>query len=624
MKKRVFIFCFLTMILGISYPFLLSNKKFIFLNSNLEKIFLKLHILNEQQYYFTLGKITFLTSKSKTAFIHANFKEVSLTTQKSDKINDSTLIELEIPNTSLPSQWQILDNELSDVTGKYRFKFKNFYPLFSTNPYSQVFLRSFKVKDQSYIIIGSPEVDEWLVYSQGILIPITMKLKNGASSEENYLKSIIDQAIPKFDQYLVAIKQGGNPLNAMADFIFGRNKFKERLAQSFISEKGKKLKNIILNTQDTLTQLRAAFNYLDDIEKDKIIYLSEIVIANTILEAAYYFPFLEGEALDFPLKDAISPIPIIIKLISDKLIEKNKPKDDLEKILLLSMYNKEFMQAVPDVTIFKHELVAALKQKKGHCGTFSRLLAAMLNTQHIKSRIIEMYNYPKNTGHVILEILLNNKWIALDPTYTTYFYKLNDNGKMEVFNFAELRSSKKDYNIKQMILNKKRHLRGGELAQHYTSINMYKQSDPAGVTTLDNPMFFPLNLEPNDIIDLKKPTSAFFHQGGHALGNTFLNINHKLKLHLLTKGRKYKLTYLFSSMGGNTRDYPFFIVEAARGSLGASPYSTFTYSYQAPRINQWNIIFTAKSPEEIFYINHRNNGERIYMMINEIMLSEIK
>lgn len=288
------------------------------------------------------------------------------------------------------------------------------------------------------------------------------------------------------------------------------------------------------------------------------------------------------------------------------------------------MYGKEFMIGMPDITNFKHELVAALKQKKGHCGTFSRLLAAMLNTQHIKSRLIEMYNYPKNTGHVILEVLLNNEWIAIDTTYTAYFYKFNANGKMEILNFAKLRSSKKDHHIKKIILNKKRFLQNGKNAQDHISINMYQRSDPAGVITLDNPMFFPLNLALNDIINPAEPMSPFLYQGGHALGITFLNINHKLKLSLLQKGHKYKLSYLFHSMGGDIRARPFFTTEAFRESLDTSPYSTFTYSYQSPEKKEWNIVFTAKNTQENFYITHKHNGEQVYMIIDKIMLSEVK
>lgn len=191
MKKPIIIFFFLTVALGISYTFLRPHK-----------------------------------NKSSLDFIHENFTPISVNDQK----KTSSQTQLNIPLTCLPTEWEKSKGNLLEIISQ---------------THSQIFIKNFKIKGKEHTLIVLPENNEAFLYSQEIFIPVTLKSDYTISKETIPLDLISSQINPDFESYLKAIQTGIPPLKAMTDFIFGPHNLKEQLDQIFVSEKGKKLKNII-------------------------------------------------------------------------------------------------------------------------------------------------------------------------------------------------------------------------------------------------------------------------------------------------------------------------------------------------------------------------------------------
>jgi len=67
-----------------------------------------------------------------------------------------------------------------------------------------------------------------------------------------------------------------------------------------------------------------------------------------------------------------------------------------------------------------------LLEAKGGCGSFSFVLAKLLKTSGIKSRIGQMKCGEEWGCHMIVEANIEDDWVVLDPTYNLYFTKQNN------------------------------------------------------------------------------------------------------------------------------------------------------------------------------------------------------
>ena len=72
-----------------------------------------------------------------------------------------------------------------------------------------------------------------------------------------------------------------------------------------------------------------------------------------------------------------------------------------------------------------HPATIDLMTGRGGCGSFSMVLARILQDYHYPVRIVQMYSDGRYAAHNILEVNINTKWIVLDPLFNTYFVKPN-------------------------------------------------------------------------------------------------------------------------------------------------------------------------------------------------------
>jgi hypothetical protein len=67
----------------------------------------------------------------------------------------------------------------------------------------------------------------------------------------------------------------------------------------------------------------------------------------------------------------------------------------------------------------------------GACGDYTHVLGRALRTAGIKINIIQMKVGDLFGGHIVIEALVENRWIILDPLYNLYFK--NPNGNLATF-----------------------------------------------------------------------------------------------------------------------------------------------------------------------------------------------
>ena len=70
---------------------------------------------------------------------------------------------------------------------------------------------------------------------------------------------------------------------------------------------------------------------------------------------------------------------------------------------------------------FIHPASIDLMTAKGECGSYSLVLARILQNYHYPVRIAQMKAYGRYGAHNIIEANINSQWIVLDPLFDTYF-----------------------------------------------------------------------------------------------------------------------------------------------------------------------------------------------------------
>lgn len=72
---------------------------------------------------------------------------------------------------------------------------------------------------------------------------------------------------------------------------------------------------------------------------------------------------------------------------------------------------------------FIHPASIDLMTARGECGSYSLVLARILQNYHYPVRIAQMKAHGRYGAHNIIEANINSQWIVLDPLFDTYFIK---------------------------------------------------------------------------------------------------------------------------------------------------------------------------------------------------------
>jgi hypothetical protein len=97
---------------------------------------------------------------------------------------------------------------------------------------------------------------------------------------------------------------------------------------------------------------------------------------------------------------------------------------------------------------FLHPATVDLMTAKGACGSYSMVLARVLQNYHYPVRIGQMKANGVFAAHNIIETRLNNRWVVLDPTFNLYFVRPDN----QLAGFEDIKNNW-DYYSKQVPAN---------------------------------------------------------------------------------------------------------------------------------------------------------------------------
>jgi hypothetical protein len=75
-----------------------------------------------------------------------------------------------------------------------------------------------------------------------------------------------------------------------------------------------------------------------------------------------------------------------------------------------------------------HPASIDLMTAKGACGSYSLVLARILQNYHYPVRIAQMKAHGRYGSHNVIEANINTQWVVLDPLFDTYFIKPDGKG----------------------------------------------------------------------------------------------------------------------------------------------------------------------------------------------------
>jgi hypothetical protein len=72
---------------------------------------------------------------------------------------------------------------------------------------------------------------------------------------------------------------------------------------------------------------------------------------------------------------------------------------------------------------FFHAVTVDLETTRGACGSYSQVLARILQTYHFPVRIAQMKAGGIYAAHNVVETMVRQRWVVLDPTYNLCFVR---------------------------------------------------------------------------------------------------------------------------------------------------------------------------------------------------------
>lgn len=121
---------------------------------------------------------------------------------------------------------------------------------------------------------------------------------------------------------------------------------------------------------------------------------------------------------------------VSIKADIDSQIDSNDTPDSIAvksmNVCYHLMSNKGSIFANSDLgpqADFFHSVTVDLETTRGACGSYSEVLARVLQTYHLPVRIAQMKAGGIYAAHNVVETMIGQRWVVLDPTYNLYFVR---------------------------------------------------------------------------------------------------------------------------------------------------------------------------------------------------------
>lgn len=243
-----------------------------------------------------------------------------------------------------------------------------------------------------------------------------------------------------------------------------------------------------------------------------------------------------------------------------------------------------------------------VKEKVAACGNFTVLLLALASAQGMEGRVVNLYNYPKEFGHTVAEIYVDNKWRLYDPTFEGFYHIPSE--PQHALSFSEIVDG---YSRGRDIVGRFNNKRLG--IEGFTGRGIYLNAMPKGVIGPSQSMFFPLTLDVKSAPKIASKDFGTKYQGAEYVGVAYVNQNHKWKLTGLQAKREYVFTIHPRSVGGDLKGMGSEFKLSAY--LDGQP-QVHGFSLREPKA--WNIHFVANSDSQEIELRHNYSGDKYFYL----------
>jgi hypothetical protein len=307
---------------------------------------------------------------------------------------------------------------------------------------------------------------------------------------------------------------------------------------------------------------------------------------------------------DNPLRYFGLPITLAMKRLGDYIIAPYGDLTDHQIIVLFMTFLNSARYENPSSADPETTVLEAF----GECGTWTNVLLALAAAQGIPGRIIALYNYPPDNGHVVTELFVDGRWQVYDPTYAAYYTPEPENEvNPVVLSFDQLQDGEGGFpGVSRVVKNPERLNAGGAGALAFVGPEIYVQAEPKGVIGPDRPMVFPLSLDLQDKPSIGLDDFGPENQGAWILGSaSYINVSQEFTLTGLTPGQQYTFTILYKGWGGGVGQFSEFVAASEITSGGSLEAGSESYRFEIGQVNDsWSIRFTAESDTVNLLLTH--------------------
>jgi transglutaminase-like putative cysteine protease len=399
-------------------------------------------------------------------------------------------------------------------------------------------------------------------------------------------------------------------------------------------------KKSFLKLPEVLTAQRVRISFDKASQKDRL-HIHQLRLSiqrvSTPLRSILEDPSLENNQILWNKGDPENPLRLVdlsiskkISLVAKWLLGEEKNLSPHQKII-------KFMNLLAHCRIgiaSDNSLETLLTENVGACGSFSNMLLALAKTQGIQGRYVNLYNFPPNNGHTVVELFIDGKWSIYDPTYGAFYTDTPENPvKPNVLSFKELRRGDgQKPGVKLIINSQQRYESSFPLSKEFLGPEIYEKALPAGPLDSNHLFTFPLFLDLITKPTLLNSEIGPSYQGADYIGNSLIPQGQRWTLSSLQPGQRYLFTITPSNIvaphtKGNKKNllnFEAFVILHTGGILlqGAS------YKVQIRKKNkmapEWKVLFEAQSTEVVIEILHPYKGQdRTYLLAENYRLQKV-
>ena len=213
------------------------------------------------------------------------------------------------------------------------------------------------------------------------------------------------------------------------------------------------------------------------------------------------------------------------------------------------------------------------------------------------ARLVGLYNYPVDNGHVVTEEYIDGQWELFDPSFGSYYTADPTNTTNPVcLSYDQMQSGMGSSPSVQCVVTNPLHLNTWPGSSPFLGPAIYEQANPGGPIGPEYPMVFPLSLDLTTAPVLDQSMFGPAYLGADYIGGSIVNYNQLFTITGLTAGQTYNFTIVYSGFSGTAARGQTYFQTTGQVTDGGTLTSGGSYQYAFAGGNSpWVISFTASS-----------------------------